>query len=107
MSVTPPIQAAVVTDTVPATPAGPDVVSQALELAQRLQQENAALASRNEQLAGQVGFLQARVQDQERQIALLMAPQEPEPTPAPEPERRPWWQRLRRRFSAAEMDNED
>ena len=53
------------------------------------------LTRRNEQLAGQVGFLQAKMQDQERQIALLMAPKdEPAPEPPAEPERRPWWKRL-------------
>lgn len=49
------------------------------------------LTRRNEQLAGQVGFLQAKTQDQERQIALLMAPKEDEPEPPAQPERRPWW----------------
>ncbi len=53
------------------------------------------LTRRNEQLAGQVGFLQAKMQDQDRQIALLMAPKdEPAPEPPAEPERRPWWRRL-------------
>jgi excisionase family DNA binding protein len=53
------------------------------------------LTRRNEQLAGQVGFLQAKMQDQDRQIALLMAPKdEPAPEPPAEPERRPWWKRL-------------
>ena len=76
----------------------------ALELAEQLRQDNAALASRNEQLAGQVGFLQAKMQDQERQLALLMAPKdepadvtpraEPEMPVVPDPEHRPWWKRL-------------
>ena len=44
----------------------------------QLQQENSGLASRNEQLAGQVGFLQAKLQEAEKQIALLVAPKEPE-----------------------------
>ena len=48
------------------------------------------LHSENTQLAGQVGFLQARVQEQERQIALLMAPKDEAPAPA----RAPWWRRL-------------
>ena len=54
------------------------------------------LTRRNEQLAGQVGFLQAKMQDQERQIALLMAPKdEPTPESAAEPEPRvSWWRRL-------------
>ena len=45
-----------------------------VDLVDRLQREN-------QQLAGQVGFLQARVQEQERTIARLMAPQDPEPAP--------------------------
>lgn len=53
-----------------------------------------SLTQRNEQLAGQVGFLQARVQDQERQIALLQAPKDEPQDDAP-PARRSWWQRLR------------
>ena len=98
------------------TPAAPSeaVILQAFETIEHIQQEhnalveqlrrdNALLVQRNEQLAGQVGFLQARVQEQERQIALLMAPKEPEaPTPqepAPQepvqaPAPRPWWRRF-------------
>ena len=65
---------------------------------ERLQRENAAVVSRNEQLAGQLGFLQAKLQDAERQIALLSAPKEEapstdEPAPAAAP-RRPWWRRI-------------
>jgi excisionase family DNA binding protein len=63
----------------------------ALEMVDRLQREN-------QQLAGQLGFLQARVQEQERTIARLMAPQEPESAPAVQAEqvqpRRSWWQLL-------------
>lgn len=51
------------------------------------------LTRRNEQLAGQVGFLQAKTQDQERQIALLMAPKD-EPEQPAQPERVSWWRRL-------------
>ncbi len=54
------------------------------------------LTRRNEQLAGQVGFLQAKMQDQERQIALLMAPTD-EPTPEPPAQPEPkvsWWRKL-------------
>ena len=66
----------------------------------------ATLQSRNEQLAGQVGYLQRQVLEQQETIQrLLMAPKEPtdvtpekppvepEPRAAPEP-RRPWWRRL-------------
>ena len=54
------------------------------------------LTRRNEQLAGQVGFLQAKMQDQERQIALLMTPNdEPAPEPPAQPEPKvSWWRRL-------------
>ena len=86
----------------PAAPAPPAKVSvrgdthetQALlKLLEDERRERGALVQRNEQLAGQVGFLQAKMQDQDRQIALLMAPKdEPEPEPA-QPERRPWWKR--------------
>jgi len=63
-----------------------------VDLVDRLQRDN-------QQLAGQVGFLQAKVQEQERTIALLMAPQDEEPaaeeqpTPALTTQRRPWWRR--------------
>ncbi len=59
----------------------------ALEVVERLTQ-------RNEQLAGQLGFTQAKLQEAERTVALLMAPKdEPEQPAQPEP-RRPWWRRL-------------
>ena len=85
------------TDPAPEPPS--EVAMRALELAERLQRDNAALVQRNEQLAGQVGYLQARVQDQERQIALLEAPKdEPVATPRPNAdagtERRSWWRRI-------------
>lgn len=70
-----------------------EALEMALDLAQQLQRDNTALASRNEQLAGQVGFLQAKLQDAEQKIALLQAPKD-EPEPAGE--RRPWWGRWRR-----------
>ncbi len=79
----------------------------AIELADRLQQENALLVNQNVQLAGQVGFYQARVQALESQVKLLTDSQHtpkqpaqpeaaPEPTPQPaEPTKRvPWWKRL-------------
>ena len=60
----------------------------ALEVVERLTQ-------RNEQLAGQLGFTQAKLQEAERTVALLMAPtDEQAPEPPAEPERRPWWRRL-------------
>ena len=85
---------------VPTHPTAPVAeVLKALDLAEQLRRDNAALVARNEQLAGQVGFLQAKVQDQERQIALLMEPQDemadvtPEKPPV-EPERVGWWRRV-------------
>jgi excisionase family DNA binding protein len=52
------------------------------------------LTRRNEQLAGQLGFTQAKLQEAERTVALLMVPtDEPAPEPPAEPERRPWWKR--------------
>ena len=61
-----------------------------LELLEAERREYAALVQRTEQLVGQVGFLQAKLQDAEAQIKLLMAPKE-EPAPAP---RVPWWKRI-------------
>src|SRR5919202_1400147 len=79
-------------------PAVADALQDAIELAAQLQRENAAIVSRNEQLAGQVGFLQAKLQDAERQIALLSAPRDDAPSavePASaQPKRPPWWRRL-------------
>lgn len=78
----------------PDTPPGTPELMKALEMVDRLQREN-------QQLAGQLGFFQARVQDQEATIQrLLMAPKD---EPAPAEERvapaepaplRPWWRRL-------------
>jgi len=52
----------------------------------------ARLSQENQQLAGQLGFTQAKLQEAERTVALLMAPKD-EPEPPAEPERRPWWKR--------------
>ena len=93
----------------------PDSTAPPNDLARLLEQmyaDNQRLADMNAQLAGQVGFLQARVQEQERQIALLMAPKD-EPAPpiaqtpatddarsAPEPApRRSLWARVVRRLA--------
>jgi excisionase family DNA binding protein len=62
------------------------IVLEALRLVDSLRREN-------EQLAGQLGFTQAKLQEAERTVALLMAPKD-EPEPPAEPERRPWWKRL-------------
>ena len=93
------------------TPAAPSeaVILQAFEtiehiqhehiaLVEQLRRDNAALVQRNEQLAGQLGFVQAKLQDAEEQIRLLMAPQDdrpavPAPQDAPGPVKRAWWKR--------------
>lgn len=59
------------------------------------------LTRENTQLAGQVGYLQRQVQEQQETIQRLLAPPKDEPAeehaaPA-QPERRSWWQRLRGR----------
>ena len=51
------------------------------EVRRAQREELERLRRENQQLAGQGGCLQARVQEQERQIALLMAPQDPDPAP--------------------------
>ena len=65
-----------------------------VDLVDRLQREN-------QQLAGQLGFVQAKLQDAEEQIRLLMAPQDerpavpvPAPQDAPGPVKWAWWRRL-------------
>jgi hypothetical protein len=67
------------------------VVLEALRLVDSLRRDN-------QQLAGQVGYLQRQVLEQQETIQrLLMAPKdepvEPEPPAEPEP-RRSWWRRL-------------
>ncbi len=52
-----------------------DRMQESLALVDRLQRENT-------ELAGRVGFLQAKLQDAEQQIKMLAAPKEPEPEPA-------------------------
>jgi DNA-directed RNA polymerase specialized sigma subunit len=56
------------------------------------------LQAQNQQLAGQLGFTQAKLQDAQeevQQLRLLMAPKdEPAPEPPAQPERQPWWRRL-------------
>ncbi len=79
-------------DVVTTEAAAPDVpeVLELVRLVDRLQRDN-------QQLAGQLGFTQAKLQEAEHTIALLMAPtDEPQPaevTPA-DPPRRSWWRRL-------------
>ncbi len=65
----------------------------ALEMVDRLQQQNM-------QLAGQVGYLQAQLQDAREQIRMLVDTQQAQEPPAtdPKPEATqqhiPWWRRL-------------
>lgn len=79
------------TDSVSVAPAAE--VLELVRLVDRLQRDN-------QQLAGQLGFTTAKLQEAEKTIALLMAPKdepaEVEPRAAPEPGRS-WWQRLRGR----------
>jgi excisionase family DNA binding protein len=67
-------------------------VLKALEVIDELRLDNRKLADMNTQLAGQVGYLQRQVQEQQETIQrLLMAPKD-EAEPASEvAERRPWW----------------
>ncbi len=75
-------------ETQPEPPQQSAELLRALEVVERL-------TLHNEQLAGQLGFTQAKLQEAERTVALLMAPKdEPAPEPPAEPERRPWWRRL-------------
>ena len=53
------------------------------------------LSRENQQLAGQLGFTQAKLQEAERTVALLMAPKDDlAPEPPAQPERVSWWRRL-------------
>ncbi len=73
----------------------------ALELAERLQQENVLLVNQNVQLAGQIGFMQAQLQAAQERIKLLtdaqFATAQSDPTlPLSEQPLKqvPWWKRL-------------
>ncbi len=90
----------------------PPEVLRLLELLEDERRERAALVQRNEQLAGQLGFVQAKLQDAEEQIRLLSAPKDEAPigqteaTPAarnvPEPApRRSLWARVVRRLAGS------
>jgi len=52
------------------------------------------LQAQNQQLAGQLGYLQRQVQEQQETIQKLLPAPKDEPEPSAEPERRPWWRRL-------------
>jgi len=74
------------------------------ELRQEYRDELEHLRRENQQLAGQLGFTQAKLQEAERTMAILMAPKdepadvtprtEPEMPAVPDPKHRPWWKRL-------------
>jgi excisionase family DNA binding protein len=78
-----------------------EVALKALAVLEQIEHEHRAeveqLRRDNQQLAGQVGFLQAKLQSAEERIKLLEAPKdEPEPARDLEPElvkRAPWWKR--------------
>ena len=83
-------------DAVAATPPVSDFTPPALvefahavidELRQEYRDELEQLRRENQQLAGQLGFVQAKLQDAEEQIRLLSVPKD-EPVP-----RAPWWKR--------------
>ena len=57
---------------------------------ERLIEENHRLAEQNVQLAGQVGYLQAKLQAAEERILLLEAPQQSSVASEAEPHA-PWW----------------
>jgi len=78
---TPPVQVDTHLDTPPIQMDSNEL----LRLVEKLHDENS-------QLAGQVGFLQAKLQDAQHQIKLLEGPKEPEP----ERSKTPWWKRLLR-----------
>ncbi len=83
-----------------------------LDLVERLhdeqKQEIEQLRRDNQQLAGQVGFLQAKLQDAEEQIRLLMAPKDEEPATPPDPGTRPsLWTWLRQRFGPGGVNDAD
>jgi hypothetical protein len=91
-------------DGMAATPPASDVTPPALaefahavidELRQEYRHEIDRLQRDNQQLAGQVGFLQAKLQSAEERIKLLEAPKD-EPVGEREPaqQRRSWWQRF-------------
>jgi hypothetical protein len=87
---TPPVQVDTHLDTPPVqmdTQMGSSLIqmdtNELLRLVEKLHHENS-------QLAGQVGFLHAKLQDAQQQIKLLEAPKEPEL----ERSKTPWWKRL-------------
>ena len=81
------------------------IIARALDLIERMHEDQTEELERlrrdNQQLAGQVGFLQAKLQDaqeENQQLRLLMAPKDEPPVeseaPAVSEPVRSWWQRL-------------
>ncbi len=99
MAVTPTAPRDVMVATAPRADVTPTAVAEFAhavidELRQEYRDELEQLRRENQQLAGQLGFTQAKLQEAERTVALLMAPKdEPAPEPPAQPER-PWWKRL-------------
>ncbi len=88
-----PVNADVTGDTPPPAPE----ILKVLEMLEAERTRNDRLQQENSQLYAQLGFVQAKLQDAEKQIRLLSAPKE-EPEPAPKerelPQRQPWWRRF-------------
>jgi excisionase family DNA binding protein len=63
------------------------------ELRQEYRDELKRLHRENQQLAGQLGFTQAKLQEAEKTIALLQAPKDEQPAEVEE-KPRSWWRRL-------------
>ncbi len=83
----------------PAAEASPEALtallarlSEMLELAAAERPERERLHRENLELAGRIGFLQAKLQEAERKILLLQAPAEAETVA--ETSARPWWKRI-------------
>ncbi len=74
------------------SPAAPEFVK-VLEMLEAERARNDHLQHENSQLYGQVGFLQAKLQDAEHKIALLEAPKD-DPSVDAVQAKIPWWKRL-------------
>jgi hypothetical protein len=64
-------------------PTAPELMK-ALEMVDRLQRDN-------QQLAGQVGYLQRQVQEQQETIQRLLMPPKDDPAPTEPEQKRAWW----------------
>ena len=77
------------------------VMAVVMEELDRVHAENRRLHDQTIQLAGQVGFLQAQLQQSQEQVKLLTDTQHAQDPPAPDPndpeatqQHIPWWRRL-------------